>query len=83
MINDYYLSKPDNFQEQTHLFLDDFTIEDRWDAVRIQNEVIKHPRNPVIIPDQSWELTIGSPSVLYDHEEKRFRMWYGLYNTRN
>ena len=24
MINDYYLSKPDNFQEQTHLFLDDF-----------------------------------------------------------
>jgi len=37
MINDYYLSKPDNFQEQTHLFLDDFDHPVRWKGKNISN----------------------------------------------
>ena len=39
MINDYYLSKPDNFQEQTHLFLDDFDHPVTWKGKNISNLV--------------------------------------------
>ena len=81
MLDPYYLGEADDLRGEWHLFLDDFAIEDRWDAVRTQNEPVTHPRNPVVVPDQPWELSIGSPSVLYDAEEKRFRMWYALYNT--
>ena len=43
----YHLGEPDDPGHQTHLFLDDFSIKDRWDAKRVQKEPVKHPRNPV------------------------------------
>ena len=81
MIDSYFLGKPDDPGQNIHLFLDDFAIEDRWDAERVQNEAVKHPGNPIVVPDQPWEVHINAPSVLYAPEAKRFRMWYNLNHT--
>ena len=78
MTDAYHLGEPDDPGHQTHLFLDDFSIEDRWDAERVQNEPVKHPRNPVVLADLPWEVTVNAPSVLYDDEAGLFRMWYSL-----
>ena len=81
MIHPYFKGEACDLKGQVHLFLDDFSIEDRWDAERRQNVPIRHPENPVVMPDQPWEVKIGCPSVLYDPEAKLFHMWYALYNT--
>ena len=81
MIPAYFLGQADEIGTDVHLFLDDFAIEDRWDATRVQNEAVRHPRNPVLIADQPWERTVFSPVVLYDDEARRFRMWYALSST--
>ena len=77
-VDAYHLGEPDDPGHQTHLFLDDFSIEDRWDAERVQNEPVKHPRNPVVLADLPWEVSVNAPSVLYDDEAGLFRMWYSL-----
>ena len=78
MIDPYLLGAADDVGHEVHLFLDDFAFEDRWDAERVQNEPLKHPANPVLVPDQPWEKAVFSPVVLYDGELRRFRMWYAL-----
>ena len=76
MIHPYFLGEVNDLSQDVHLFLDDFAIEDRWDAARVQNEPIKHPNNPVLVPDQPWETAVFRPSVLYDADAGLFRMWY-------
>src|SRR5262245_34780421 len=50
----------------------------------------RHARNPLIVPDRSWEkgrpvdssadgVQISGQSVLYDPDEKLFKMWYHPY----
>lgn len=59
------------------LFIDDYMIQSLTDAKQVLNTAAKEPSNPVIRPDQPWEghLTpVGK--VLYDPEEKLFKMWY-------
>ena len=80
MIDPYFLGQPDEPGLNIHLLLDEFAIEDRWDAERVQNEALRDPRNPVLVPDQPWEKAVFSPVVLYDGEARLFRMWYGLSN---
>ena len=43
-----------------------------------QHEGKKHPSNPLLKADQPWEgwLTYVYGDVIYDHEEKIFKMWY-------
>ncbi len=77
-VDGYFLGEPDDLGHQTHLFLDDSSIEDRWDAERVQNEPVKHPRNPVVLADLPWEVSVNAPSVLYDDDAGLFRMWYSL-----
>ena len=81
MIPGYFKGEAQDLKGEVHLLLDDFSIEDRWDAERRQNVPLRHPGNPVIMSDLPWEASIGSPSVLYDPESKLFRMWYALYNS--
>ena len=81
MIHPYFRGEACDLKGEVHLLLDDFAIEDRWDAERRQNVPLKHPGNPVVAPDLPWEVRIGAPAVLYDPEAKLFRMWYALYNT--
>ena len=61
-------------------FLDKSSYADRWDVVRRVNHPAKHPENPVVIPDQPWELKIGLPNVIYDEKDQIFRMWYANYD---
>ena len=44
----------------------------------MQNEPVKHPRNPVVLADLPWEVSVNAPSVLYDDQAGLFRMWYSL-----
>ena len=81
MIPAYFRGTPDDPGHDLHLFLDDFAIEDRWDATRVQNEAVRHPHNPVLVADLPWERTAAGPNVLHDEEENLFRMWYVLASS--
>ena len=63
--------------QEEQLFLDDYVIERMENITRRINQAQKHGE-PVIRPDRSWEenraLIFGS--VLYDHDDEIFRMWY-------
>ena len=75
-VDGYHLGEPDDLGHQAHLFLDDFSIEDRWDAERVQNEPVKHPRNPVVLADLPWEVSVNAPWVLHDDEAGLFRIGF-------
>lgn len=63
------------------LFIDDYFVEDRFGLERVIGDVIKLPVNPVLIPDRPWEDSVGSPSVVWDAEAGKYRMWYKVFNT--
>jgi len=72
------LEEPLAVGEARQLFLDDAVIASQQNLRREMHAVKKHPRNPLIIPDQPWE---GRSVLLYggvisDAETDRFRMWY-------
>ena len=43
---------------------------------------MKHPDNPFIVADQSWEENLGFSSVMFDEEEGLFKMWYGAWQRK-
>ena len=77
----YFAGEAEDLGHNVRLFLDPSAYADRWDVVARVNEPAKHPENPVVTPDQPWEHSIGLPSVLYDDQDKIFRMWYANYDT--
>ena len=59
------------------LFIDDYMIQSLTDAQQVLNTAVKERSNPVIRPDQPWEGHLSPiAKVLYDEEEKLFKMWY-------
>jgi hypothetical protein len=78
----YFTGEPLEVGTDVNLLIDETMVEDRWDVERIVNVPIKHPHNPVVLPDRLWEKSggIGCPNVLYDEERKLFRMWYAVYD---
>lgn len=60
------------------LFLDDYLIASMSNITRKVNPVQKHPANPVVRPDKSWEKPIALifGSVIYDAEDRIYKMWY-------
>lgn len=66
------------------LFIDQFLVREAAGVSFTQHPGRKHPANPLLTPDQPWEpWAIGtSCSVLYDEEEKLFKMWYGNHGSR-
>jgi hypothetical protein len=77
------LSEPYATQPGEPVFLlEGSTLEDLWAVRRRVNPLLKSSRNPVMVEDREWE---GSGpylygTVLYDGEEKLFKMWYTVYN---
>ena len=67
--------------QEMQLFLDPSAYADRWDVVRRINAPARHPANPVVMPDQPWEHSIGQPIVIYDEEDRVFRMWYANFDV--
>ncbi len=67
------------------LFIDDYIIGS-LDGIRKRlNQPTKHPDNPLLTPaasdESSWEskMHFEFASVLFDEEQKLFKMWYGLW----
>ncbi|MBM4067700.1 MAG: hypothetical protein FJ271_01960 [Planctomycetes bacterium] len=59
------------------LFIDDHVIEELKGATRVLNQPVKHSRNPLLKRDQPWETSgPGYGTVLYDAENRLFKMWY-------
>ncbi len=72
------------------LFLDDYIIASSEGVFPVLNQPVKYTGNPVLElkPDQQvggQELIVGQGSVIYDGEEKLFKMWYegATYHWRN
>ncbi len=61
-----------------HLFIDDEGIQDHPGFVRKVQQPQRLQSEPVLRPDRPWEGTSvqSKISVLYDHEEDLFKMWY-------
>ncbi len=59
------------------LFVDDRIIGEHDGVARNLHQPVKHPKNPLMVPDKPWETRIGFSSVMYDREEGSFKMWYG------
>ena len=67
----------------THLFVDDYLVEDMEKVWRTLNRPGKHRENPVIKPDRPWEgyLVLQPGTVIWDDEENIFKMWYNTIGT--
>lgn len=62
--------------------LEGSTLEDLWAVRRNVNSLVKSKRNPLVVMDRAWEgfgpMLFGS--VLYDHEDRLFKMWYIVFH---
>ena len=68
---------------ETQLFVDDWILEDLQGVVRRLNPLRKHPKNPILKPDQPWEGQYTFPNfVVYDESDRLFKMWYVLHRLR-
>ncbi len=80
----YFQGRPLSIGSQVQLLVDDYIVEDRWKLQRRVGRVNKFMRNPVIVQDKPWEDAVGAyPSVLYDEQLGRYRMWYQCFNLSN
>ena len=80
----YFRGEPLRIGNQVQLLADDYIVEDRWKLTREVGKVMKHMRNPVLVPDKPWEgATPGAPAVLYDAQFHKFRMWYVCFSLSN
>jgi len=73
--------EPINVGAQKQLFFDDFAVESTRNVRRKLHQPVKHKGNPIIElkprqPVGGKELVIVSGSVLYDADERLFKMWY-------
>lgn len=64
---------------QKQLFLDDWVVDSIHNVSRVLQEPQRWPGNPVIIGDKPWEkwtVYLNGRGVLYDDDERLFKMWY-------
>ena len=59
-----------------YLFFDDREIESQKGLTRTVHRAEKHPGNPILKPEPSWEGAMVPSTVLYDDEADRYKMWY-------
>jgi hypothetical protein len=59
------------------LFIDDYIIETIRGARKVLNQPVKHPANPLVVPDKPWEKNVfyANGAIIYDRQEKLFKMW--------
>ena len=64
--------------EKKHLVLDSRVIVSANNARLVPGTVVKEPRNPLLHADQPWENALNNlyPNVLWDAEERVFKLWY-------
>jgi len=65
------------------LFIDDYIIGELTGAEKVLNQPVKHPKNPLLVRDKAWELEDPDyTTVIYDAQEKVFKMWYTMHNPK-
>ena len=65
-----------------YFLCDDRVVEDRWLLERFVVPPTRHPKNPLIVRDKPWEGTgphMGG-SVLFDPQDRKYKMWYSVFN---
>lgn len=75
------LSLPINVGKEKQLFVDDFAIQSRTALTRTFHSAVKHPKNPLIVPEKPWEARslIASGLVNQDPQTKKWRFWYAAW----
>ena len=63
------------------LFIDDYIIDEMRGVTKVLNRPVKHPDNPLAVPDLPWEEHgfYANGSAMYDAEEKLFKIWVHLW----
>ncbi|MBI3848932.1 MAG: hypothetical protein HY298_01380 [Verrucomicrobia bacterium] len=62
---------------------DSRVVEDRWQLERFVVPPKRHPGNPLIVREHPWEGTgphLGG-SVLFDPQDRLFKMWYSIWSS--
>ena len=64
--------------EKKHLVLDSRVIVSSSNARLAPGTLVKEARNPLLYADQPWENALNNlyPNVLWDAEERVFKLWY-------
>ncbi len=63
--------------------MDNYVVDSTWNCFRTVHQPDKHPGNPVLRPEKSWEQQgIGHAGILYDEDKKRFRLWAWCHDDR-
>ena len=68
--------KPVSIGNDKQLFFDDYCLEELAGVRRHLNRAKKHPANPLIASGDSDDFRYAYGNVLYDEQQKQFRMWY-------
>ncbi len=63
------------------LFIDDYIIGELDGATKTRHQPIKHPKNPLMVPDKPWEGSFGYSSVIFDQAEGTYKMWYAAWSA--
>lgn len=61
------------------LFLDDQHIGAMHNLIRQFHPATKHPTNPLIVPDQPWERSMGHNSGTVLYADGKFKYWYQAF----
>ena len=62
------------------LFIDDHIIQEIKGARKVLKRAVKHPDNPLMVPDRPWETQkLNRGAVHYDEPEGIFKMWYPYF----
>ena len=71
----YLSGKPLRIGNNIQFLFDDYIVEDKYAVRREIEQPVKHPHNPLLVPERPWEGVItvnGQVQVLYDQEERIF-----------
>ena len=58
------------------LFIDDYIIDEMHGVTKVLNRSVKHPKNPLVVPDLPWEKNsfYANGSAIYDSRDKLFKI---------
>ena len=78
-------TQPLKLGHERQLLMDGYVVEDTAGCRRVVHQPTRHPSNP-LIPGKAfldYEDTegVGTPSVIYDSEQKLFRMWANSWRS--
>jgi len=73
----------DDLSPGKHLVLDHHTIADTYRLKRRVHRPARDPVDPVFYSEKSWEgESLSVFNVEYDVDSRRYRMWYGIHNSK-